>query len=102
VVHRSGDKAIVDAGLKAFATDRPFGPEPLGIDGITYEFAGDEHGRLRIGDPDRRVNLGDQLRFIIPHCDPTVNLFDRIHCVRGDSVEDIWSIMGRGGGASYF
>src|SRR5215471_16793489 len=59
VIHRSGQKAIVDAGLKAFATDRPFGPEPLDLSGVQYEFAGDEHGRLILNDGD--VELGEKL-----------------------------------------
>ena len=101
VVHRSGDKAIVDAGLKAFSTDRPFGPEPLGITGVTYEFAGDEHGRLMLTGG-HNVQLGDKLQFIIPHCDPTVNLYDRLFCVRGELVVDEWPIMERAGGAAYF
>jgi D-serine deaminase-like pyridoxal phosphate-dependent protein len=100
VVHRSGNKAIVDAGLKAFSTDRPFGPEPFGVTGIKYEFAGDEHGRLILSDGN--IALGDRLRFIIPHCDPTVNLYDRFLCVRGETVEDEWPIMERAGGPTYF
>ncbi len=100
VIHRSGNKAIVDAGLKAFSTDRPFGPEPLDIDGVRYEFAGDEHGRLIL--TDSGINSGDRLRFIIPHCDPTVNLYDRFFCVRNESVEDEWPIMERAGGRPYF
>jgi D-serine deaminase-like pyridoxal phosphate-dependent protein len=100
VVHRSGNKAIVDAGLKAFSTDRPFGPEPFGVSGVTYEFAGDEHGRLLLADGN--VALGHRLRFIMPHCDPTVNLYDRFFCIRGDSVEDEWPIMERAGGGTYF
>ena len=100
VVHRSGSKAIVDAGLKAFSTDRPFGPEPFGIDGVTFEFAGDEHGRLILIDD--KVRLGDRLRFIIPHCDPTVNLYDRFFCVRDETVEDEWPIMERAAGPTYF
>jgi len=99
VVHRSGNKAIVDAGLKAFSTDRPFGPEPVGISGVNFEFAGDEHGRLVLKGSD--VNLGDRLRFIIPHCDPTVNLYDRFFCVRGEDVEDEWPIMERAGGPNF-
>jgi D-serine deaminase-like pyridoxal phosphate-dependent protein len=100
VIHRSGQKAIVDAGLKAFSTDRPFGPEPLGTSGVDFEFAGDEHGRLILTDTD--VQLGDRLRFIIPHCDPTVNLYDRFFCVRGETVEDEWPIMERASGPTYF
>jgi len=104
VIHRSGNKAVVDAGLKAFSTDRPFGPEPLGISGLKYEFAGDEHGRLVLENPDGDIQLGEKLRFIIPHCDPTVNLYDRFFCVRGDVVEEEWPIMERGnsGTVTYF
>jgi 3-hydroxy-D-aspartate aldolase len=100
VVHRSGNKAIVDAGLKAFSTDRPFGPEPFGVTGMKYEFAGDEHGRLILSDGN--LALGDRLRFIVPHCDPTVNLYDRFFCVRRETVEDEWPIMERAGGSTYF
>ncbi|HYR44911.1 MAG TPA: DSD1 family PLP-dependent enzyme [Terriglobia bacterium] len=102
VIHRSGRKAVVDAGLKAFSTDRPFGPEPLEISGVHYEFAGDEHGRLVLENPGRDIQPGEKLRFIIPHCDPTVNLYDRFFCVRGDIVEDEWPIMERAAGAPYF
>lgn len=100
VIHRSERKAVVDAGLKAFSTDRPFGPEPVGLSGVRYEFAGDEHGRLVLSN--EGINLGDRLRFVIPHCDPTVNLYDRFYCVRGDVVEDEWPIMERASGAAYF
>jgi D-serine deaminase-like pyridoxal phosphate-dependent protein len=102
VIHRSGNKAIVDAGLKAFATDRPFGPEVLGVTGCTYEFAGDEHGRLVLEKPSRDIKLGDKLRFLPPHCDPTVNLYDRIWRVRDDDVQGFWSIMDRAAAGSYF
>ena len=84
--------ATVDAGFKAFATDRPFGPQPKGITGCTYHFAGDEHGILELADTSPDIGLGDRLEFIVPHCDPTVNLFDRIYCTRGHAVEAVWPI----------
>ena len=90
------DRAMVDAGLKAFSTDRPFPPEPVERPGITYGFAGDEHGRLAITDPSRAPRLGERIEFFPPHCDPTINLYDRIHVVRGDRVEAIWEIAARG------
>jgi D-serine deaminase-like pyridoxal phosphate-dependent protein len=99
VIHRSDNTAIVDAGIKALATDRGFGPEVLGMNEARFEFAGDEHGRLILnGEP---VRLGDRLRLIIPHCDPTVNLYDRFFCIRGEDVEDEWPIMERSG-PTYF
>jgi len=90
------DLAIVDAGLKAFATDRPFGPEPVERPGLAYEFAGDEHGRLLIRDPRGVVQLGERLEFLPPHCDPTMNLYDRLYAMRGRRVEGVWDIAARG------
>lgn len=90
------DRAIVDAGLKAFATDRPLAPEPVGRPDLAYAFAGDEHGRLTVNDPARRPRLGERLEFFPPHCDPTVNLYDRIYAVRGDAVAAVWEVAARG------
>ncbi|MBA3440680.1 MAG: DSD1 family PLP-dependent enzyme, partial [Pyrinomonadaceae bacterium] len=71
------DRATIDAGIKAFATDRSFGPEVKGVSGVEYQFGGDEHGIVVLKEPDRSVKLGDRLELIVPHCDPNVNLYDR-------------------------
>jgi D-serine deaminase-like pyridoxal phosphate-dependent protein len=92
----TAERAIVDAGLKAFSTDKPFPPEAVEHPGLTYEFAGDEHGRLVITDRDRSVRLGERIEFFPPHCDPTFNLYDRIYGVRGRDVEAVWNIAARG------
>lgn len=83
--------ATVDAGYKAFSTDRPFPPEPRNLPGAKYRFAGDEFGVIEGGD----FKLGDRIEFIPPHVDPTVNLYDRIHVRRGELIEEIWPIMDR-------
>jgi D-serine deaminase-like pyridoxal phosphate-dependent protein len=94
-------KATVDAGFKAFATDRKFGPEakpvtgPDSASGLQYAFFGDEFGALTWTDPARAPKLGDRLEFIVPHCDPTVNLYDRVYACRGERVEEVWGIMDR-------
>ncbi len=58
--------------LKALAIDS--GP-PLVCDEPTasYESALDEHGRLGISGATNRLRIGDKLRLIPGHCDPTVN-----------------------------
>lgn len=89
-------RAMVDAGLKAFSTDKPFPPEAVERPGIEYGFAGDEHGRLTLRDPDRPLALGERIEFFPPHCDPTINLYDRFYVVRGERVEAIWPIAARG------
>ena len=96
VVSTHGDTAVVDAGYKAFATDRPFTPEPLDLPGATYAWAGDEHGRLDLTHAPRGAKLGDRIEFAVPHCDPTVNLYDSFYVMRGNQVEDIWPIAARG------
>ena len=90
------DIATVDAGLKAFATDRDFGPEVSRPAGLTYAFRGDEHGALMLSDSGREVVLGDKIELLVPHCDPNVNLYDRMYCVRGDHVQQVWKIDARG------
>lgn len=96
VVSRHGDAAIVDGGYKAFSTDRPFTPQPVDLEGVTYTWAGDEHGRLDLSRAGRSINVGDRVEFIPPHCDPTVNLYDQFYALRGDRVEDVWAIAARG------
>jgi D-serine deaminase-like pyridoxal phosphate-dependent protein len=96
VVSRSPGMAIVDGGYKAFATDRPFTPRAVGIEGVTYGWAGDEHGRLDMTNASRDLIVGDRVEFIPPHIDPTVNLYDSIYALRGDRVEAVWPIAARG------
>jgi D-serine deaminase-like pyridoxal phosphate-dependent protein len=96
VVSRRDGTAIVDGGYKAFSTDRPFTPVLKGRDDVPYAWAGDEHGRLDLSKAPLDVKVGDRLEFIIPHCDPSVNLYDRIHCLRGDRVEAVWPVAARG------
>ncbi|MBI2686589.1 MAG: alanine racemase [Acidobacteria bacterium] len=82
------DRVTVDAGFKAFATDRPFGPEAVGLDGARWQWAGDEHGFLFA---DALPALGEQLAFVVPHCDPTVNLHEKMYACRGKFVAEVWT-----------
>jgi len=92
------DRATTDAGIKAFATDRvKLTPEIKGSSGITVAYGGDEHGILTLNNPDRELRVGDRVEFVVPHCDPNVNLYDRIFCVRGEKVVDVWRTVGRYG-----
>jgi 3-hydroxy-D-aspartate aldolase len=89
------DRALVDAGLKALAMDS--GP-PAVVDMPEVEFgrASDEHGILDIAKTNQPVRLGDKLKLIPGHCDPTVNMYDWYVGYRGDRVEALWPIVARG------
>lgn len=95
VVSSHPNKTIVDAGLKAFATENY---KPRIFSGaakdLGFEFRGDEHGQiLTVGDP---LPIGHVVEFLTSHCDPTVNLYDFYYCVRGSTLVDIWPIDARG------
>jgi 3-hydroxy-D-aspartate aldolase len=89
------DRVSVDAGTKSFATESPAMPAAKGRDGLRYRFFGDEFGLLTAPDGATLPRLGDRLEFFVPHCDPTVNLYDRIYATRGDKVEAIWPVVAR-------
>ena len=43
-----------------------------------------------------QLDIGAKIELITPHCDPTVNLHSRYHCVRGDTLVEIWPVDARG------
>jgi 3-hydroxy-D-aspartate aldolase len=89
------DRAIVDAGLKALGMDS--GPPNVWDEpAARFDRASDEHGRLVISGATNRLRLGDKIKLVPGHCDPTVNLYDWYVGVRGDRVEAIWPIVARG------
>jgi 3-hydroxy-D-aspartate aldolase len=85
-----------DAGSKSFAMD---GPPPDIIagapEGSTYGRFGDEFGRVNLPDGGT-LPRGTLIVCQVPHCDPTVNLYDHYHCVRGDVLVDLWPVDARG------
>jgi D-serine deaminase-like pyridoxal phosphate-dependent protein len=85
----------VDAGLKALATDAG-PPTVVGHgDGVGYHFFGDEHGLVTRG-TGTRFARGDRLDLVPPHCDPTVDRYDVLWLVRGDTVVGVADIDARG------
>ena len=98
---RSG-VAIVDAGLKAFTAEhglpRVAAAQVPEWEGATVGGASDEHAPLDVTAVARAPRIGDKVRLVPPHCDPTVNLHDWLVCLRGERVVDLWPISARGPG----
>jgi 3-hydroxy-D-aspartate aldolase len=92
-----GGRATIDAGVKSFAMDGPVPVPGAGAPaGAQYDFNGDEYGLITFPEPYHRLALGSKIEFVAPHCDPTVNLHEFFHCVRGDVLVDIWPIDAHG------
>lgn len=89
--------ATIDAGFKAFATD---GGPPVIIsgapEGSSYHFMGDEHGAIVDPAQAKTWAVGDSVRLAVPHCDPTVNLYDAYHVVSDETLHEIWAVSARG------
>jgi D-serine deaminase-like pyridoxal phosphate-dependent protein len=88
-------RVIVDAGLKAHSFDSG-NPVVAGRPGVEYIRGSDEHGVLKVASGARAPALGDKLRLVPGHCDPTVNLYDWLVCYRGERVEALWPVAARG------
>ena len=90
----AAERAIVDAGLKASSIDSGM---PRIADGGPAEYvkASDEHGVIQVNGASGYA-VGDKLKLIPGHCDPTVNLYDHYVCIRDGCVEAIWPITARG------
>src|SRR6201994_783406 len=88
--------AVVDAGHKAVAVDSGM-PVIWQRPDIRYVSASDEHGKLEVGSETAAPKLGEKLRLVPGHCDPTVDKFDWYVGVRKGRVESLWPVAARGG-----
>jgi 3-hydroxy-D-aspartate aldolase len=89
--------AVVNAGYKSFATEGGM-PRVVfpNLADTKYKLMGDEHGGIDYDPKSGTLKVGDLVEFLTPHCDPTINLYDRYHIVRGDTLVDIWPVDARG------
>ena len=89
VISVSPGHAVADCGLKALGMDHG---NPT-IEGATVFFCSDEHVTFRPREP---VRVGDRIRVVPAHVDPTVAYHERLHVVDGDDVLDVWEVDLRG------
>ncbi len=95
-------RAVIDGGSKTFSSDRYQAGDGSGFGLVKEDHAAEierlseEHGHLNIQHSERRYRVGDRLSVIPNHVCPTVNLHDEIYGVRGERVETVWRVEGRG------
>ncbi len=87
----------LDAGLKAMATEAGPAVVLAGADPASrFAFMGDEHGCLVTPSGGSDPAYGARITLQPPHCDPTVNLYDRYAVCEGEQVIGFWSVTARG------
>lgn len=87
----------IDAGYKSLSTDGGVAVVRRGApESAFFAFMGDEHAALVSPGIGNELAPGDPVTLTVPHCDPTVNLYDHYHVVDGDTLVAIWPVSARG------
>jgi D-serine deaminase-like pyridoxal phosphate-dependent protein len=93
---------IVDGGSKTFSSDRPVNvPEVtfghlVEAPGARFHKMNEEHGYIDMTAAEREFAIGDRVHIIPNHICVAVNLHEQMYGVRGDQVEEVWKVEGRG------
>jgi D-serine deaminase-like pyridoxal phosphate-dependent protein len=92
---------IVDGGSKTFSSDRPLaGDVTFGrvveAPGARFHKMNEEHGFVDVTQAERAFAVGDRVHIIPNHICVAVNLHEQVYGLRGDRVEEVWKVEGRG------
>lgn len=92
---------ILDGGSKTFSSDRPMGAEVtfgrvVEAPGARFHKMNEEHGFVDVTKAERTFAVGDRVHVIPNHVCVAMNLHEQVYGVRGDRVEEVWKVEGRG------
>ncbi len=87
VISVSDGWAVSDGGLKSLGMDHG---NPV-MECAEVLFVSDEHITF-VPDPDHPVRVGDRVRVVPSHIDPTIARHERLNIVDDDQVVDTWEI----------
>jgi D-serine deaminase-like pyridoxal phosphate-dependent protein len=86
----AADRCVVDAGHKSMTKDHGV-PGVHGLQGAVVTTLNDEHAVISL--PSRAaVTIGDRIRLVPSHTDPTVNLHESFYVIDRERVVDTWRI----------
>jgi D-serine deaminase-like pyridoxal phosphate-dependent protein len=93
---------IIDGGSKTFSSDRlsnssevTFG-HLVEAPGARFHKMNEEHGFIDLTRADAEFRVGDRVHMIPNHICVAVNLHERVYGLRGDTVEEVWTVDARG------
>jgi 3-hydroxy-D-aspartate aldolase len=87
--------AVLDVGHKGVAVDRGL-PLVWGMEDVRCVGCSDEHATLHHDPGARSFRVGQKLRLVPGHCDPTVDRHDWYVGLRGGRVESVFPVDARG------
>ena len=93
---------IIDGGSKTFSSDRPATAAEVSFGHVVdapeavFTKMNEEHGYVDIRRAQRDFTIGDRVRVIPNHICVAMNLHECVYGIRGDQVEQVWKVEGRG------
>ncbi|HEY1343023.1 MAG TPA: D-TA family PLP-dependent enzyme [Bryobacteraceae bacterium] len=92
---------IIDGGSKTFSSDRTSSPDVtfgrlVEAPDARFHKMNEEHGYVDISKAERAFVIGDRVHMIPNHICVAVNLHEQVYGLRGDRVEEVWKVDGRG------
>lgn len=89
------DRCILDSGRKTVNPDiQP--PKVKGYSDAEVVSLSAEHCTLKLGPESQRLKIGDKVELIVGYADFTSILHEEFLCFRGETLESVWPILGRG------
>jgi D-serine deaminase-like pyridoxal phosphate-dependent protein len=93
---------ILDGGSKTFSSDRLSNSAEVTFGHVVeapaarFHKMNEEHGFVDMTHADGEFRVGDRVHVIPNHICTAVNLHERVYGIRGDQVEEVWTVDGRG------
>ncbi|MDQ6663178.1 MAG: alanine racemase, partial [Acidobacteriota bacterium] len=92
---------FIDGGSKTFSSDRSTaGGETFGrvvaAPGCRFYRMNEEHGFIDTAQAEREFLVGEKIGIIPNHVCVAVNLHENVYGIRGENVEKVWKVAGRG------
>jgi len=92
---------IIDGGSKTFSSDRTASTDVsfghvVDAPGAVFTKMSEEHGFIDIQRVNESFGVGNRIRIIPNHVCAAINLHECVYGVRGDLVEQVWRVEGRG------
>lgn len=89
------DRAVLDSGRKTLNPDIQV-PIVKGWPDASVKRLSAEHCELNLGPQSLNLKIGDKVELVVGYADFTTPLHDHFYGFRGDRLETVWPILGRG------
>jgi D-serine deaminase-like pyridoxal phosphate-dependent protein len=87
----SAERCVADCGHKSMTKDHG-NPTVHGLPGAIVTALNDEHAVIAVP-AGATIAIGDRIRMVPSHTDPTVNLHDVFYAIHDEQIVDIWPIV---------